>query len=57
MTPPTAQFGDVLEPVSGSWGSGRLLRTTHGLLSMLFLDDGRIVVGSVAPAALYAALA
>lgn len=53
----TAQFGDVLEPVSGSWGSGRLLRTTHGLLSMLFLDDGRIVVGSVAPAALYAALA
>ncbi|MHA3702283.1 LolA family protein [Jatrophihabitans sp. YIM 134969] len=52
----TAQFGTRLQAVSGAWGSGQLLQTNGGLLSMLFLSDGRIVVGAVAPSALYAAL-
>jgi len=45
----------VLPKVSGSWGSGRLLRGT--LFSALLTDDGRIAVGAVAPARLYSALA
>lgn len=46
---------EVLPKVSGSWGSGHLL---HGpLFSALLTDDGRFVVGAVAPDALYAALA
>jgi hypothetical protein len=36
--------------VRGAYGSGRLLRTP--LLSALFLDDGRAVVGAVDPAVL-----
>jgi hypothetical protein len=44
-----------LPTVSGSWGSGHLLRGT--LFSVLFTDDGRVVAGAVAPAQLYAALA
>jgi outer membrane lipoprotein-sorting protein len=44
-----------LPRVSGSWGSGRLLSGT--LFSALLTDDGRLVVGAVTPAALYAALA
>jgi hypothetical protein len=45
---------DVLPTVSGTWGSGHLLKGT--LFSALITDDGRVVVGSVAPKALYAAL-
>ena len=45
----------VLPTVSGSWGSGHLLRGT--LFSALLTDDGRVAVGAVAPEALYAALA
>ncbi|QNN52679.1 LolA family protein [Nocardioides mesophilus] len=44
----------ALPKVSGSWGSGHLLRGT--LFSALLTDDGRLVVGAVAPDALYAAL-
>jgi hypothetical protein len=39
-------------PVHGSWGSGRLLRTS--LLSFLMLGDGRVLAGAVTPAVLYA---
>ena len=39
-------------PVHGSWGSGRLLRTS--LLSVLMLSDGRVLVGAVVPSVLYA---
>jgi outer membrane lipoprotein-sorting protein len=39
-------------PVHGSWGSGRLLRTS--LLSVLMLSDGKVLVGAVVPAVLYA---
>jgi hypothetical protein len=45
----------VLPKVSGAWGSGHLMRGT--LFSALVTDDGRVVVGAVAPEALYAALA
>lgn len=44
-----------LPKVSGSWGSGHLLRGT--LFSVLVTDDGRVVAGAVAPERLYAALA
>jgi outer membrane lipoprotein-sorting protein len=39
-------------PVHGSWGSGRLLRTS--LFSVLMLSDGRILAGAVVPSVLYA---
>jgi outer membrane lipoprotein-sorting protein len=39
-------------PVHGSWGSGRLLRTS--LLSVLMLSDGKVLVGAVVPSVLYA---
>ena len=39
-------------PVHGSWGSGRLLRTS--LLSVLMLSDGRVLAGAVVPSVLYA---
>ncbi|MBV8160599.1 MAG: hypothetical protein JO265_06715 [Acidimicrobiia bacterium] len=42
-------------PVSGSWGSGRLLHTS--LVNVLFLSDGRVAVGFVTPSALEAAVA
>jgi hypothetical protein len=42
-------------PVSGAWGSGRLLRT--GLVSVLITDGGRMFVGAVQPSVLYAAAA
>ena len=38
-------------PVHGSWGSGRLLRTS--LLSVLFTSQGRVLIGAVTPAVLY----
>ncbi|QGN57414.1 hypothetical protein [Nostocoides sp. HKS02] len=44
-----------LPAVSGSWGSGRVLQGT--LFSVVIADDGRVAVGAVAPARLYAALA
>jgi outer membrane lipoprotein-sorting protein len=44
-----------LPTVSGRWGSGHLLRGT--LFSAVLTDDGRVAVGAVAPARLYAALA
>jgi outer membrane lipoprotein-sorting protein len=37
----------AMTPVSGSYGSGHVLRTT--LVSVLLLDDGRMFVGAVAP--------
>jgi outer membrane lipoprotein-sorting protein len=39
--------------VSGTWGSGRLLRTS--LVSVLITDSGRMFVGAVQPSVLYAA--
>jgi outer membrane lipoprotein-sorting protein len=42
-----------LKPVSGSWGSGRLLDSP--LLTALVTDDGRVFAGAVDPQALYAA--
>jgi outer membrane lipoprotein-sorting protein len=44
---------NVLTKVSGAWGSGRLLDSK--LFSALVTDDGRVFVGAVDPAALYAA--
>ena len=40
-------------PVSGSWGSGRLLRTS--LVSVLITDGGRVFAGAVQPSVLYTA--
>jgi outer membrane lipoprotein-sorting protein len=42
-------------PVSGSWGSGRLIKTS--LVSLLITDNGRVLVGAVTPQVLYAAAA
>jgi outer membrane lipoprotein-sorting protein len=39
-------------PVHGSWGSGRLLRTS--LISVLITDGGRVLIGAVQPSVLYA---
>jgi outer membrane lipoprotein-sorting protein len=39
-------------PVHGSWGSGRLLRTS--LLSVLFTNNGRVLIGAVTPSVLFA---
>jgi outer membrane lipoprotein-sorting protein len=44
---------DKLPKVSGGWGSGRLL--TSALFSALLTDDGRVLVGAVAPEKLYEA--
>ena len=41
--------------VSGSWGSGRLIKTS--LVSLLITDNGRVLVGAVTPQVLYAAAA
>ncbi len=40
------------QPVRGSWGSGRLLRTS--LISVLITDGGRVLIGAVQPSVLYA---
>jgi len=45
---------DATTPVSGAWGSGRLLHTA--LANVLFLSDGRVVAGFVSPSALEAAI-
>ena len=42
---------ESLPKVSGSWGSGRLL--SSALFSALVTDDGRVLVGAVAPEKLY----
>jgi hypothetical protein len=47
-------FG-MLAPVSGTWGSGRLLESK--LVSVLVVDNGRTFVGAVDPSVLYAAAA
>ena len=46
---------ESLPKVSGSWGSGRLL--SGSLFSALLTDDGRVLVGAVAPEKLYEAAA
>jgi len=43
------------KPVQGSWGSGRLLRTS--LVSVLMTDQGTTFAGAVQPSVLYAAAA
>jgi outer membrane lipoprotein-sorting protein len=43
------------KPVSGSWGSGRLLQTA--LVSVLVTSKGQILVGAVSPSVLYADVA
>jgi outer membrane lipoprotein-sorting protein len=51
-----AQVAGVLNSlpkVSGAWGSGRLLKSS--LFSALLTDDGRVLVGAVAPEKLYEA--
>jgi outer membrane lipoprotein-sorting protein len=45
----------TLTPVSGAWGSGKLL--SGALFSVLLTDDGRIIAGAVTPEALYKAAA
>jgi outer membrane lipoprotein-sorting protein len=42
-------------PVSGSWGSGRLIKTS--LISVLITSNGRVLVGAVTPQVLYSAAA
>jgi hypothetical protein len=41
--------------VSGTWGSGRLVKTS--LLSMLITSNGHLLIGAVAPSVLYSAAA
>jgi outer membrane lipoprotein-sorting protein len=54
--PPQAAFLlKAAAPVSGAWGSGRLLQTS--LINILLLNDGRMAAGAVTPAALEAAVA
>jgi outer membrane lipoprotein-sorting protein len=48
-------FLDTLQPVSGSWGSGKLL--SSALFSVLLTDDGRVLAGAVTPESLYTAAA
>ncbi|HWS36996.1 MAG TPA: sigma-E factor regulatory protein RseB domain-containing protein [Actinoplanes sp.] len=48
-------FLGTLQPVSGSWGSGKLL--SGSLFSVLLTDDGRVLAGAVTPEALYKAAA
>jgi outer membrane lipoprotein-sorting protein len=44
---------DALPKVSGSWGSGHLL--AGSLFSALITDDGKVLIGAVAPEKLYEA--
>ena len=41
------ELRDATTPVSGAWGSGRLLHTSLG--NVLFLSDGRVAAGFVSP--------
>jgi outer membrane lipoprotein-sorting protein len=50
-----AEFLKAASPVSGSFGSGRLIQTS--LVNVLVLDDGRVAVGAVTVGALEAAVA
>jgi len=45
----------ALPRVSGSWGSGRLLRSN--LVTVLLMDNGRVLAGAVTPDRLYQAAA
>jgi len=47
-------FLEKLQPVHGSWGSGRLLAGTA--FSTVWTDDGRVAVGAVRPEVIYQAL-
>jgi outer membrane lipoprotein-sorting protein len=53
-SPELEGFLSQLEPVSGDWGSGRLLAGTA--FSAVLTDDGRIAFGAVRPEKLYEAL-
>ena len=52
---PLGALTKAMTPVSGAFGHGQLLRTK--LLSVLLLDDGRLLVGAVPPAVLEQAAA
>ncbi len=43
---------NAAKPVHGSWGSGRLLQTT--LVNALITSNGKVLIGAVTPAVLYA---
>jgi outer membrane lipoprotein-sorting protein len=45
-----ATLSKAMTPVSGSWGSGQMLRTK--LVTVLVTSDGRLLVGAVTPATL-----
>jgi len=54
--PAGSLLGELLDSaprVSGSWGSGRLIRTS--LLSILVTSTGRVLIGAVTPSVLYQA--
>jgi outer membrane lipoprotein-sorting protein len=51
---PMTEVLGALPKVSGSWGSGRVLRGT--LFSAVLTDDGRFAAGAVPPQKLYAVL-
>jgi outer membrane lipoprotein-sorting protein len=54
--PAGSLLGELLNSaprVSGSWGSGRLIRTS--LLSVLVTSTGRVLIGAVTPSVLYQA--
>jgi outer membrane lipoprotein-sorting protein len=53
-SPELESFLSQLQPVSGAWGSGRLL--AGKAFSVVVTDDGRIAVGAVTPETLYKAL-
>jgi len=55
QNPRVAALLSLLPPVKGSWGSGRLLRSTA--FSALITDDGRAFAGAVEPSVLYLAAA
>ena len=48
------EFLNRLQPVHGSWGSGRLL--AGSAFSAVWTDDGRLAVGAVRPDEIYQAL-
>lgn len=46
-----SSIAEALPAVKGTWGTGRLVRSN--LFSVLFVDDGRVLAGFVAPERLY----